>query len=89
MQGRNLNAAGANPREIVFSENVMPEVITTGNLNLPFVLGQGVGGMRRPDAKMARTRRWELNYDPGEGGEWCDLEQDPGETRKLYRAPAR
>lgn len=89
VQGRDLNAAGAKPREIVFSENVMPEVITTGNLNLPFVPGQGVAGVRHPDAKMARTRRWKLNYYPGEGGELYDLEEDPGETRNLYRDPAR
>ena len=33
---------------------------------------------------MVRTRRWKLNYYPGNGGELYDLSNDPGETRNLY-----
>lgn len=76
-------------REAVFAENIIPEVITNGALDLPFVPGQGVGGIRHPDAKMVRTRRWKLNYYPGHGGELYDLANDPGETRNLYADPER
>jgi choline-sulfatase len=75
-------------REVVFSENIIPEVITGGGLEMPYVPGKGVGGIRHPDAKMVRTRRWKLNYYPGNGGELYDLESDPGETRNLYSDPA-
>jgi hypothetical protein len=50
---------------------------------MPFAPGQGVAGIRHPDAKMARTRRWKLNYYPGNGAELYDLENDPGEERNL------
>ena len=51
---------------------------------MPFMPGEGVGGIRHPDAKMVRTRRWKFNYYPGNGGELYDLENDPGELRNLY-----
>jgi arylsulfatase A-like enzyme len=76
------------PRSVVFAENIIPEVITSGSLDMPYVPGQGVGGIRHPDAKMARTARWKLTYYPGHGGELYDLENDPGETRNLYRDAA-
>jgi hypothetical protein len=72
------------PREFAFAENVIPEVITNNSLDLPYVPGQGVGGIRHPDAKMIRTSRWKLNYYPGHGGELYDLQSDPGEERNLY-----
>ncbi len=76
-------------REAAFAENIIPEVITGGSLDMPFVPGRGVGGIRHPDAKMVRTPRFKLNYYPGHGGELYDLEEDPGETRNLYRDPSR
>lgn len=55
---------------------------------MPYEPGKGVGGILHPDAKMIRTRRWKLNYYPGNGGELYDLENDPGEERNLYADPA-
>ena len=43
-------------REAVFAENVIPEVITTGSLDLMFEKNRGIKGIRHPDAKMVRTR---------------------------------
>jgi len=45
-------------RGAVFSENVIPEVITSGNLDFSFAKGDGIKGVRHPDAKMVRTQRW-------------------------------
>jgi arylsulfatase len=73
------------PREFVFSENIIPEVNTGGAAKMPFVPGQGVGGILHPDAKMIRTKKWKLNYYPVGEGELYDLENDPQEYRNLYR----
>jgi len=86
IQGRSV-LSGAK-REFAFAENIIPEVITTANLDLPYVPGEGVGGIRHPDAKMLRTSRWKFNYYPGHGGELYDLANDPREERNLYREPA-
>ena len=75
------------PREAVFSENIIPEVITGHRLNFPFEKGKGIAGIRHPDAKMVRTRKWKLNYYPEGYGELYDLEKDPGETKNLYGGP--
>ena len=75
-------------RQYVFSENIMPEVITGGRFDYHFEKGKGVGGVRHPDAKMVRSQRWKLNYYPGNGGELYDLQNDPGEQRNLYRDEA-
>ncbi len=87
-QGRSFAAlvSGRNykPREAVFAENIIPEVITGGALDLPFEPGKGVGGIQHPDAKMVRTSRWKLNYYPGQGGELYDLKEDPQETYNRY-----
>jgi len=90
MQGRSFAAlvtggAGYAARTEVFAENIIPEVINS--MGMFYERGQGVGGVRHPDAKMVRTRRWKLNYYVGNGGELYDLEQDPGETRNLYGDP--
>ncbi len=88
-QGRSLaqllGGGGWSPREAVFAENIIPEVITGGGgIDMPYVPGQGVGGIRHPDSKMVRTSRWKLNYYPGNGGELYDLANDPGEYSNLY-----
>jgi arylsulfatase A-like enzyme len=89
VQGRSFaplitGAGGYKPREFVFAENVIPEVITSGSLNMYYKPGEGVGGILHPDAKMLRTRRYKFNYYVGHGGELYDLGNDPGETRNLY-----
>ena len=55
---------------------------------MPFVPGQGVAGIRHPDAKMVRTRKWKLTHYPGHGGELYDLENDPHEERNLIEDAA-
>ena len=82
MQGRSL--LNGKPREFVFSENVIPEVINSGSLDMPYERGKGVGGILHPDAKMIRTTRWKYNHYPGHGGELYDLTNDPNEERNLY-----
>ena len=90
VQGRSFSklitgdTKGYEARTQVFSENVVPEVITTGSLNMYYEPGEGVAGIRHPDAKMVRTQRWKLTHYPGHGGELYDLENDPGETKNLY-----
>ncbi|HEX4130611.1 MAG TPA: sulfatase-like hydrolase/transferase [Pirellulales bacterium] len=71
------------PREAVFSENIIPEVITGGRMEMPYVAGQGVAGIRHPDAKMVRTDRWKFNYYANGQVELYDLKNDPGETTNL------
>ncbi len=94
VQGRSFrplitgNAAGYAAREVIFSENIIPEIITGGATDMPFVPGPGVAGIRHPDAKMARTRDWKLNYYPGHGAELYDLGNDPHEERNLIDEPA-
>jgi arylsulfatase len=82
VQGRSFKTPGAG-REMVFAENVIPEIITGGALDMAFVPGQGVAGIRHPDAKMVRTRQWKLTHYPGHGGELYDLVNDPHEERNL------
>lgn len=77
------------PRRAVFSENVIPEVITGGALDFHFVKGKGVKGIRHPDAKMVRTERWKYNYYPEHGEELYDLQEDPHERHNLAGDPAR
>ena len=71
------------PHTEVFSENIIPEVITGGKLDMPFEKGQGVGGIRHPDAKMVRTERWKYCYYPDGYAELYDLHADPLETKNL------
>jgi arylsulfatase A-like enzyme len=92
VQGRSLapllGGGGYRPRDRVFAENIIPEVITSGQLQFEFVPGRGIGDIRHPDAKMVRTSRWKLNFYPGHGGELYDLANDPGEWENLYSDPA-
>lgn len=67
----------------VFSENVIPEVITGGKLDLPFEKGVGVDGIRHPDAKMIRTERWKYCYYPAGYAELYDVQTDPQERTNL------
>lgn len=83
IQGRSLVSSGP-AREYAFAENVIPEVINSGSLDMPYTPGKGVGGIVHPDAKMIRTAKWKYNHYPGHGGELYDLENDPGEERNLY-----
>ncbi len=71
------------PREAVFSENVIPEVITAGRTDMPYVKGEGVAGIRHPDAKMVRTKRWKFNWYGNGQLELYDLRDDPGENTNL------
>ena len=71
------------PHDVVFSENIIPEVITGGPLDLPFEKGKGVDGILHPDAKMARTDRWKYCYYSGGGSELYDVQADPHEQKNL------
>jgi arylsulfatase A-like enzyme len=87
------NADRYTPRETVFCENIIPEVYAPPNREgtkfyHPFVPGRGEDGILHPDARMARTNRWKLNYYPSCDGELYDLENDPGETRNLWADPS-
>jgi arylsulfatase A-like enzyme len=75
------------PHTEVFSENIIPEVITGGKLEMPFEKGKGVGGIRHPDAKMVRTERWKYCYYPEGYAELYDLQYDPGERHNLAGQP--
>ncbi|QDT46905.1 Arylsulfatase [Symmachiella dynata] len=77
------------PRDAVHSENIIPEVITGGSLDFEFVPGQGIKGIRHPDAKMIRTDRWKYNYYPEGFAELYDLKNDPHEQHNLANDPAR
>lgn len=68
------------PREYVFAENIIPEVITGKRWDYRYEKGKGVGGIRHPDAKMIRSKGWKYNYYPGSGEELYDLIRDAGEN---------
>ncbi len=91
--GRSLTSLIANqlgkysPRDAIFSENIIPEVITSGSLDFEFVPGQGIKGIRHPDAKMVRTERWKYNYYPEGFAELYDLKNDPHEQQNLADDP--
>lgn len=93
-QGRSFAGLIANgyggyaAREAVFSENIIPEVITGGKLDLAFEKNKGIDGVRHPDAKMVRTTRWKFNYYPEGYAELFDLQKDPGEKTNLAGQPA-
>ena len=74
-------------RDAVFSENVIPEVITGGDLDFHFAKGEGVKGVRHPDARMVRTRRWKYIYYGSGVAELYDLRDDPRERHDLASDP--
>lgn len=75
------------PHDAVFSENIIPEVITGGAENYPFEKGKGVDGIPHPDAKMVRTDRWKYCYYGDGDAELYDLKNDPREETNLAGRP--
>jgi arylsulfatase A-like enzyme len=88
-QGRSLvglitkDGGDYKPREAVFSENIIPEVITGNKETFEFIKGEGIRDIRHPDAKMVRTRQWKYIYYPEGFSELYDLQTDPGEMTNL------
>ncbi len=84
LTGRAIGSA-YEPRRYVFSENIIPDVVTDETLQIdhPYVPGEGINGIRHPDGKMVRGRRWKYNYYVGHGEELYDLENDPREVNNL------
>jgi arylsulfatase A-like enzyme len=71
------------PKTAVFSENVIPEVITSGSLDFQFQKRVGIKEVRHPDAKMIRTARWKFNYYPDGYAELYHIASDPHEATNL------
>ena len=72
------------PKEAVFAENIIPEVITGHYLDIRYEKGRGVMGIRHPDAKMIRTPEWKLSYYVGNGCELFNMIDDERERHNLY-----
>ena len=83
--------SGYVPRDAVFCENIIPEVISS-----QFFFEKGLGvyrpnlpgdATRHADAKMVRTKRWKYNYYPEGYAELYDILADPGEQNNLAGDP--
>jgi arylsulfatase A-like enzyme len=74
------------PRAYVHAENIIPEIITDGGLDFSYEKGAGVKGIRHPDAKMVRSKRWKYIYYVDDE-ELFDLDNDPGEMKNLAKDP--
>ena len=66
---------------------MIPEVITGGGMDFHFAKGEGVKGVRHPDAKMVRTKRWKYIYYGSGSAELYDLRDDPQERHDLASDP--
>ncbi len=71
------------PRDFVFAENIIPEVINDKTFDFPYIKGKGVGGIIHPDAKMVRDKHWKYVRYVDNGEELFNIVEDPMEMKNL------